>query len=96
MAARLAKIDRELEKLVDAICEGIPAAKVKDKMWALENEKAGLAARFGDTDEEPVLLHPNMAEVYRGQVAALHDALNDETRRADAVDIIVTVRPPPP
>ncbi|MEQ8694504.1 MAG: recombinase family protein [Gammaproteobacteria bacterium] len=88
IAARLAKIDRELDKLVEAICEGIPAAKVKDKMWALENEKAELEGSLADTTEEPVLIHPNMAEVYRKQVTSLHASLNDENRRAEAVDIV--------
>ncbi|WP_114090138.1 recombinase family protein [Thalassospira profundimaris] len=87
MEARLAKIERELDKLVQAICEGIPAAKVKDKMWELENQKAELEAKLKDTQEEPVLIHPNMAASYRDQVAALHDALNDKARRAEAVDI---------
>lgn len=91
MEARLAKIDRELEKLVTAICEGIPAAKVKDKMWALENEKADLDAKVAGTSEEPVLIHPNMADVYRKQVTALHEALNDDMRRAEAVEIIRTL-----
>ena len=86
--ARLAKIDRELDKLVDAICDGIPASKVKDKMWELENEKNELDAKLADTQEEPVLIHPNMATTYRDQVTSLHDALNDEARRTEAVDII--------
>jgi len=86
--ARLAKIDRDLEKLVEAICEGIPAAKVKEKMLALETEKAELETKLAATSEEPVLIHPNMAETYRDQVAALHEALSDETRRAEAVDVI--------
>ena len=32
----LVRIDREQEKLVDAICDGVPAIKVKDRMIALE------------------------------------------------------------
>lgn len=88
MEARLAKIDRELDKLVEAICEGIPAAKVKDKMWALENEKADLSTKLADSQEEPVLIHPNMAATYRDQVAALHEALNEPDSRAEAVDVI--------
>ncbi|MEW5704394.1 MAG: recombinase family protein [Pseudomonadota bacterium] len=88
MTARLAKIDRELDKMIDAICDGIPAAKVKDRMWELENEKADLQAKLGKSEDEPVLIHPNMAEVYRSQVAKLHEALSDESRRGEAVDVV--------
>ena len=88
MEARLAKIERELDKLVEAICEGIPAAKIKDKMMALEAEKADLKAQLADSHEEPILIHPNMASTYRDQVTVLHEALNDKVRRAEAVDII--------
>jgi len=88
MEARLAKVDRDLDKLVEAICQGIPASKVKDKMWDLENEKTELQATLAESQEEPVLIHPNMSETYRSQVAALHQALNDNDRRAEAVEVI--------
>lgn len=87
-AARLQKIERELNKLVDAICDGVPAARVKDRMWALENEKADLESRLTDAADETVLIHPGMAENYRREVAQLHEALADKDRRAEAVDLI--------
>ena len=34
------------------------------------------------------LLHPNLAEVYRSKVAALHDALTDEVMRDEAFELI--------
>ena len=37
---------------------------------------------------EPVLLHPNMAEVYRAKVARLVDALNDERDRTEAAEML--------
>ena len=67
---------------------GHSGCKGYDKMWALENEKAELEGSFAETAEEPVLIHPNMAEVYRKQVTELHASLNDEERRAEAVDIV--------
>ena len=38
--------------------------------------------------DEPVLLHPNMAEVYRAKIARLAEALNDEHDRTEAAEII--------
>jgi len=40
------------------------------------------------TNEQPVLLHPNMAGYYRQQVAALTETLHDDENRAEAVDLI--------
>ncbi|MCR9196641.1 MAG: recombinase family protein, partial [Hyphomonas sp.] len=86
--AELAKIDREEEKLVDAICEGVPAAKVKGRMETLEARKGELEVLIADAHEEPVLIHPSMAKVYRNRVAQLTEALTDDGRRAEAVDLI--------
>ena len=44
--AALAKIERELDRLVQALMDGVPASRVKDKMTDLEDRKAGIEARF--------------------------------------------------
>ena len=59
--AELAKIDREMERLVDAIVGGVPAAKVKDRMARLDARKAELETLLTDAPEPPpVLVHPRM------------------------------------
>jgi hypothetical protein len=63
--AELAKIGREVERLLDAICGGVPAAQVKDRMIALEARKTELKRQIEGTREEPMLLHPNMSRHYR-------------------------------
>ncbi|GGC17178.1 hypothetical protein GCM10011494_40060 [Novosphingobium endophyticum] len=83
-----AKADKELDKLVDAICDGIPAAKVKDRMWELENRKAELERLLAETDEEPVYVHPKMGSVYRDEIRNLVTALNSEDARSEAAEII--------
>lgn len=42
--AEFDRTDKELEKLVDAICAGISPEKIKDRMWSLENRKRNLNA----------------------------------------------------
>jgi len=86
--AELEQNDRDQEKLVDAICDGVPAHKVKDRMIALEARQKELEALIASTDEEPVLIHPNMANIYKDKVGKLTEALTDDNRRAEAVDII--------
>lgn len=68
--AELIRIDRETNKLIDAICDGVPAINVKDRMWELENRKTELESLIANTEEEPVLIHPAMSKVYRDQVAS--------------------------
>jgi site-specific DNA recombinase len=86
--AALAKIDRELDRLVQALMDGVPASRVKDKMTDLENRKAETEARIKEASDNPVLLHPNMAHYYRDQIARLREALADEHAHAGAADII--------
>jgi len=86
--SELGKIDREQDKLVDAICDGVPASKVKDRMIELEERQHELENLIANTNEEPVLIHPNMAGVYKDKVASLTEALNDASRRHEAVDVI--------
>jgi site-specific DNA recombinase len=84
----LDRIDREQEKLVDAICDGVPASKVKDRMIALEARQKELEEKLANSKEEPVLIHPNMGKVYRKQVSDLAKALNDEKGRTEAAELL--------
>ncbi len=86
--SELARIDREQEKLVDAICDGVPAIKVKDRMIALQARQNELEHKLANAKEERVLIHPNMGKVYRRQVAELATALNDENGRTEAAEIL--------
>lgn len=50
--------------------------------------KSDLVRQIGTAEPARPLLHPSMAEIYRGKVADLHPALQDETLGAEAVGII--------
>jgi site-specific DNA recombinase len=84
----LVKIDRELDRLVQALMDGVPASRVKDKMPDLENRKAEIETRIKDAAENPVLIHPNMANYYRDQIGSLRESLADEHARVQATEII--------
>ena len=84
----LAKIIGEQEKLVDAICDGVPAARLKDRMIVLEERQQELEHKLETATEEPVLIHPNMGKVYRRQVDSLATSLNSDGSRAEAADIL--------
>lgn len=66
----------------------VSGSQVKDRVAQLEVQKTELEAEVNDTDEESVLIHPNMANLYRQQVGRLRETLNDEENRAEAAELI--------
>ncbi|OPH12305.1 hypothetical protein FE88_24405, partial [Azospirillum brasilense] len=87
--AELARVERRMGKLVDAIAEGVPARSVKDELVRLEarQEELRLALAEAPAKRRP-LLHPNMAELYRARVTALQDALTTPDTQAEAAELI--------
>ncbi|MDP2520887.1 hypothetical protein [Shimia thalassica] len=58
-------------------------------MDTLEAHKAELVEELANCDQgAPVLLHPNLAAVYKDQVANLSNALGDESTKTEASSII--------
>ncbi|TPD59241.1 recombinase family protein [Emcibacter nanhaiensis] len=80
----LVRIDKEQDKLVDAICAGVPAAKVKGRMIELETRREELEALLAEAKEPAPLLHPNMAKTYAKKLDDLMQTLNEPDLRAQA------------
>jgi site-specific DNA recombinase len=89
--AELAKVTRDLDRLVQALLDGVRGAQVKDKMAELEGRKRKLEAELEQGPPVPVRLHPNMGERYRKQVTGLIEALNEPDRRTEAAELIRTL-----
>jgi site-specific DNA recombinase len=86
--SELARIDRQIDKLVMAIADGADALPLNTKIKELEATRINLQQKLDNaTDPEP-LIHPNMAEVYRDKVENLTALLNDPASKAEAFDII--------
>ena len=88
--AEIAKIERELAKLLTALKAGGPLQAIVDDMKRLEARKTELTAFLAEADEPPPLLHPSMALQYRARVQGLYEALQaeDGEKRVEAADII--------
>ena len=84
----LERVQRELDRAVQAILDGVPGSQLKDKIGKLEARKAELTGMLASATEPPPLLHPNMAEVYRQRIAALHERLQSEETKAEAANIL--------
>jgi site-specific DNA recombinase len=104
---RRASLNRELKESaarIDTLLEsvasgGLKGPSVQAKLEALEARQAELARELAGLKDEPVRLHPNLAALYRRKVATLHDLLESDATRTEAVEIIrslvdqVTFRP---
>jgi site-specific DNA recombinase len=88
---RLPEIDRQIERLIVSIAEGVSAALIRDKLTSLEAERDRLRAEEAAivADTRVVELHPNAAEIYRRQVDDLEAALAaDPLARAEATQTL--------
>ncbi len=87
VAARVAKLGRQIDNIVDAIAEGTAGPALRGKLADLERQKAEadaeLEAIIEAESDSVVELHPQAAERYRDQLDALDKALagGDEARQ---------------
>lgn len=83
----LERIDRQLNKLVDALAEGVPAAMVRDRMASLEARRLALQGELTSAETPAPRLHPGLAQVYRDRVAELARVL-DKDDAAEARELV--------
>jgi site-specific DNA recombinase len=82
-------VERKMAGVVKAIEDGMYSPTLKERMRGLETRKAELAAALGAQPEtSPIELHPNLAELYRRKVGELEIALNDESIKAEASELL--------
>jgi len=84
----LAEVTRKLDKLIEALIEGYRAPGLQQRLEELEARKAALEQELAADPPPPVRLHPNLAQVYRGKVERLHEALADPGLRDEALGIL--------
>jgi hypothetical protein len=84
----LARAERELARLVQALVDGVPASTLREKIAELEARRDALRNRLATGGDDGIRLHPNMAGYYRAQIADLRAALTDSGRRSEATEII--------
>ena len=84
---KLAEVKRKIGGIIDAIERGIITATTKERLEALEADKAALEQ---DTAEPPALpsIHPNLAERYRNAVARLQDEIADPELATEAKSVL--------
>lgn len=79
---------RQIDKLLDAIAQGLDPLTVKDRINSLSERQRDLEALIKLKDVAPVLLHPAIAHRYKVAVQKLIDLLSDTDHRSEAADLI--------
>ena len=77
--AELGKVTRELDKLIDALMQGVPADRGKQRMIDLEARRHDLQREAQRAGLPEPYLHPSMAEIYRRKVADLARAVSGDS-----------------
>jgi site-specific DNA recombinase len=86
--SEMAGIERRLKKIVDAIADGVCAKTLKEVLLRLEARQDELRELLMGPEPDRTLVHPGLAELYRRKVTALHEALDDENTREEAMELI--------
>ena len=84
----LTKTERDIQKLIEAIKDGVPGQTIKGEMQTLEDQRQELAHALEGAPASMPRLHPNLARLYHDKVDRLTEALNDDTTRAGAAETI--------
>jgi site-specific DNA recombinase len=97
--AELAKIERQIQGMVEAIKEGMFQRTMIAAMDALEARKAELSALLAEASTDTPDILPSVAQLYAKKVAHLTEALNRPEDRAEAAQALrglierIVVRP---
>jgi len=92
---RSGELARAINRMIDLVIEGTPAAMVKERMAEAEAEAERcrvdeqLARLAAEADTVPTIPHPRIAEAYRRRVETLERALGEESPEAqEALDLV--------
>jgi DNA invertase Pin-like site-specific DNA recombinase len=82
-------VEHKIAGIMTAIEDGMYTPVLKERMKVLEARKAEIEAIVASAEPPSVVqLYPNAAEIYRRKVAELELALNDDSIKAEAGEIL--------
>jgi DNA invertase Pin-like site-specific DNA recombinase len=86
---QLKAIERKIQAIMEAVEKGLYSPSMNDRMRQLEVERQALQ-RVHEAVENPspVMVHPNLAELYRRRVGELEQLLVDPELGSEAMDLI--------
>ncbi len=75
LEVELIRVRAQIERLVDALADGTPAAAINSRLAIMEKRRLQLEQSLTQSEAPAPRLHPNLAEVYRQRAASLSEAL---------------------
>ena len=94
-SARLTVVEREINNLAANMLSGVASPTLLNMLGEREAEKArleiALASRLTARPVATVLPHPALLRLFQQKVGALRDALDQETVRSEAAEILSTL-----
>ena len=84
----LSKTNRKIDAVLKAVEDGMYTPSMKNRLFSLEQHKEELVAALEAPPPSPLRIHPNIHKVYEQKVADLIDVLNDDSIKAEAIEII--------
>ncbi|MBM3570377.1 MAG: hypothetical protein FJX46_16675, partial [Alphaproteobacteria bacterium] len=84
----LAKTERQITAIIEAIKDGLRTPAMKAELERLEAHKQELVNAIAGAQTPAPRLHPNMAELYRAKVANLQQELSKPELRVEAAEAI--------
>ena len=84
---RSAELDRQIERLVDAIADGTSPANINNRLAKLEAEKLELSQQ-DETASQDIVPLPNLHQMYKDRVASLMSSVTAPDIRAEAIGLI--------
>ncbi len=84
----LARVERQIRAIIEAIKDGLRTPGMKDELLALDARRTELAATVRQAPDPAPRLHPCLADIYRDKVERLQESLNAETTRVEAAEAL--------
>ncbi|GAB2707782.1 recombinase family protein [Aliiglaciecola aliphaticivorans] len=88
LKAELDKLAADKKNIIEAIKNGIPASEVKAPLDKIIKRREEIEAFLLEQDEPKVIMHPNMAERYKQEVASLTASLNKGNVKTEASNLL--------
>ena len=84
----LAKVERQITQIVEAIADGMYHPSMKERMTGLEDRKAELTALLAEASKDMPDLLPTASAIYAKKVDRLTEALNQPAERPEAAEAL--------
>ncbi|AQZ49876.1 hypothetical protein [Martelella mediterranea] len=88
LTVEIAKVEKHIAQIVEAIADGMYHPSMKEKMTGLETRKSELTSLLADAPEDKPDLLPTAAAIYAKKVAKLTQALNRPAERQEAAEAL--------